>query len=164
MIYECERRQHLEVSADVAWQWMSDVRRLLRLNIFHAEVSAPRPVTQAGLAVPIRHNIAGIYRQIRLARIHTYRKYKVAWGEFQASGVDRFPHSQSFTLIPVDAAHCILVNRLRGKFVIPAARYWFMPVYRCIAPRIMDHENRQIATAVAAMQSEERDDARVSGR
>jgi hypothetical protein len=85
-------------------------------------------------------------------------------GECQASGIDRFPHSQSFTLIPVDTAHCILVNRLRGKFVIPAARYWLMPLYRCIAPRMMDHENRQIAAAIAAMQSKERGNASVSGR
>jgi hypothetical protein len=163
MIYECERRQRIDASADTVWQWMSDVRRLLRLNIFHAAVDAPHPVRQAGLVVPIRHNIAGVYRRMRLARIHTYRKYKIAWGEFQESGIDRFPHSQSFTLMPVDAAHCMLVNRLRGKVVIPAARYWLMPVYRCIAPRIMDHENRQIAAAVAAMQSEEGGDARVSG-
>ena len=44
MIYECKRRQRLDVSADVAWQWISDVRRLLRLNMFHAEVNASHPV------------------------------------------------------------------------------------------------------------------------
>ncbi len=154
MRYECERRRRIDASADVVWHWMSDVRRLLCLNLFHAEVEAPVPVEQAGAVIPIRHNIAWLYREVRLTRIHTYRKYEVGWGELQASGTDRCPHSQFFTIIPVDTHHCIVVNRLRGKFIIPGARYWFMPVYRWIAPQIMDHENRQIAAAVAALQAE----------
>ena len=80
----------------------------------------PHPVMRAGLDVPIRHNIFGLYRQVRIAHIRAYRPYFVAWGELQMHGLDRFPHSQSFTVVPIDAKRCLVVNRLRGKFVIPA--------------------------------------------
>lgn len=151
MIYECERRLQIHASAETVWQWMADVRQLLRLNIFHAAVEYAAPVRQAGIEVPIRHNVLWLYRRTRIARIRAYRTYFVAWGELQECGVDRFPHSQSFTVIPVDAQCCMVVNRLRGKFVIPGARYWFLPFYRLLAPRLLDYENRRIAAAIAAM-------------
>jgi hypothetical protein len=130
---------------------MADVRRLLRLNIFHTGVEYPEPVIQAGLQVPIRHNIFGLYRRTRIARIRAYRKYFVAWGEFQEYGTDWFPHSQSFTVVPLDAQSCLVINRLRGQFRIPGARYWFLPLYKQLAPRILDCENRRIAAAVTAI-------------
>jgi len=151
VVYECERRRRLNASADAVWRWMADVRRLLRLNIFHTAVEYPEPVMQAGLLVPIRHNICGLYRQTRIARIRAYRKYFVAWGELQEQGTDRFPHSQSFTVVPLDGQSCVVINRLRGQFYIPGARYWFLPLYRQLAPRILDHENRCIAAAVATL-------------
>jgi hypothetical protein len=151
MIYECERRLQIDAAAETVWQWMADARRLLRLNIFHAAVEYAEPVRQAGLEVPIRHNILWLYRRTRIARIRAYRPYFVAWGELQEHGVDRFPHSQSFTVVPVDAQGCMVVNRLRGKFVIPGVRYWFLPFYQLLAPRLLDYENRRIAAAIAAM-------------
>ncbi len=151
MIYTCERRLHIDAPAEVVWEWMADVRRLLRLNVFHTAVDYPEPAMQAGLEIPVRHNIFGLYRQTRIARIRAYRRYFVAWGELQPTGVDRFPHSQSFTVIPLDRQRCIVVNALRGKLNIPAVRYWFLPLYRHLAPRILEHENRQIAAAVCSM-------------
>jgi hypothetical protein len=127
---------------------MTDARRLLSLNIFHVAVTYPEPVMRVGLCVPIMHHIWGFYRQIRIARIRAYRKYFVAWGEFQKHGLDRFPHSQSFTVVPLDPQTCLVVNRLRGQFRIPGARYWFLPLYRQLAPCILDYENRRIAASV----------------
>jgi hypothetical protein len=150
VVYECERRLQINASADTVWDWMADARRLLSLNIFHVAVMYSEPVMQAGLCVPIVHHIWGLYCQTRVARIRAYRKYFVAWGELQEHGFDRFPHSQSFTVVPLDAQTCLVVNRLRGQFRIPGARYWFLPVYRQLAPRILDYENRRIATAVMA--------------
>ena len=156
MIYECERRLRVEVPIDVVWDWMSDVRRVLSLNIFHAEVDYPEPVIQAGVAVPVRHNIAWLYRQTRLAHIRIYRPYTVAWDEVQAHGIDRFPHRQSLTLESINPQACVIVNRLRGQFRlgIPGGRYWFMPIYRRLAPRVLNHENRQIAAAVGGLSSD----------
>ncbi len=154
MIYQCERRLRINASADTVWQWMADVRHLLQLNIFHTAVVFPEPVKQTGIRVPIRHNICGLYRRTRMARIRTYRKYFVAWSELQEQGTDWFPHSQSFTVVPIDGQSCMVVNHLRGKFFMPGARYWFLPFYGMLAPRLLDHENRQIALAVATMQTE----------
>jgi hypothetical protein len=153
VVYTCERRLQINASADTVWRWMADVRHLLGLNIFHTAVEYPEPVMQAGLQVPIRHNICGLYRQTRLARIRAYRKYFVAWGELQEHGTDRFPHSQSFTVVPLEAQSCLVINRLRGQFRIPGARYWFLPLYRQLAPRILDYENRRIAAAMATLDS-----------
>jgi hypothetical protein len=148
MVYECERCLQITASADTVWDWMADARRLLSLNIFHVAVAYPEPVMRAGLCVPIMHHIWGPYRQIRIARIRVHRKYFVAWGELQEHGLDRFPHSQSFTVVPLDTQTCLVVNRLRGQFRIPGARYWFLPLYRQLAPRLLDYENRCIAAAV----------------
>ena len=148
LVYECERCLQIKASADIVWDWMADARRLLSLNLFHVAVTCPEPVMQVGLCVPIMHHIWGLYRQTRIARIRAYHKYFVAWGELQEHGLDRFPHSQSFTVVPLDEQSCLVVNRLRGQFRIPGARYWFLPLYRRLAPRILDYENRCIAAAV----------------
>jgi hypothetical protein len=153
MIYECERCRRIDASAETVWQWMADVRHLLRLNIFHAAVDAPTPVMQVGVRVPIQHNVCGVYRRIRMAHIRVYRPYVVAWSELQAKGADPFPHSQMFTIVPLDAQHCLVRNRLRGKFNLLGARYWLLPFYRWLAPCILDHENRRIAAAVAAVEA-----------
>src|SRR5215510_6562638 len=157
IVYACERCLRLNASADTVWGWMADVRRLLSLNIFHVAVAYSEPVMQVGLRVPVLHHIWGLYRQTRIARIRAYRKYFVAWGELQEHGIDRFPHSQSFRVVPLDAQSCLLVNRLRGQFRIPGARYWFLPLYRQLAPRILDDENRRIAAAVAALEGEKKE-------
>jgi hypothetical protein len=151
MVYECERRLQIHASADTVWGWMTDVRRLLQLNIFHVAVESAAPVMQAGVRVPIRHNVCGLYRRTRVAHIRVYRKYFVAWGELQEGGTDRFPHSQSFTVVPIEAQSCLVINRLRGTFRLPGARYWFLPFYGWLAPRLLDYENQRIAAAVATM-------------
>ena len=149
MIYECERRLPIEAPAEAVWDWMSDLRPLLSLNPFHAHVDSPQPVNEAGQRVPIRHNVFGVYRRVRIARISAYRRFHVAWGELQECGRDWFPHSQSFTIVPVDAQRCTIVNRLRGKFSLPGARYWLLPFYHRLACRILDQENRKIAACVS---------------
>ena len=77
------------------------------------------------------------------------RPYFLAWGEFAAKEKDRFPHSQSLSVIPVDAQQCRIVNRLRGKFMLPGAPYWLHPMYRFIGPWILDDENAKIAAALS---------------
>ena len=149
MVYECERQLQIEAPAEVVWDWMSDVRRILSLNPFHVCVDSALPVNQAGQRVPVRHNVFGLYRRVRIARIRVYRPFHVAWGELQEHGRDRFPHSQSFTVLPVDAQRCRIVNRLRGKFDLPGARYWVLPFYHHLACRILDQENRKLAAHVS---------------
>ena len=49
----------------------------------------------------------------------------VAFGEYKAPevpGRDPFPHQQSFRVVPVDDASCILVNSISGRYVFPGVR------------------------------------------
>ena len=149
MIYVCERRLQIEAPAEAVWDWMSDLRRLLSLNPFHVQVDSAQPVNKAGQRVPVRHNVFGLYRRVRIARIRVYRPFHVAWGELQEHGRDWFPHSQSFTVLPVGAHRCTIVNRLRGKFPLPGARYWLLPFYHRLACRILDQENMKLAAHVS---------------
>jgi hypothetical protein len=148
MAYQWERSLLINMPADSAWEWMSDTRRLLGLNIFHRPVDYPETVTEKGIVVPVEHSFFGLFRQKRIARVHTYRRYFVAWGEFAAKGFDLFPHSQSFTVRPVDDYSCIIINRLCGRFALPGTKYWLMPFYRKIIPMILDRENHAIRNAV----------------
>lgn len=149
MVYQCERRLQIEAPAEAVWDWMADVRRLLSLNPFHVHVDSAWPINKAGQRVPVRLNVFGLYRRVRIARTRVYRPFHVAWGELQERGRDWFPHSQSFTVLPVDGQRCTIVNRLRGKFALPGARYWLLPFYHRLACRILDQENLKLATHVS---------------
>ena len=105
---------------------------------------------QKGSIIFIQHRFFGVYDQKRFARIRALCPYFIAWGEFAAQERDRFPHSQSFTIILIDEQHCRVVNRLRGKFLLPAAPYWLHPLYWFIGPWILDNENAKIAAALSA--------------
>ena len=149
MIYECERQRHITAPAHHVWVWLSVPQHVFDLNVFHRSARFPDTVLRKGSTIFIQHRFLGVYHQERFARIRALRPYFVAWGEFAARGTDRFPHSQSLTVVPIDERRCRVVNRLRGKFLLPAARYWLRPAYRFIGAWILDAENAKIAAACA---------------
>jgi hypothetical protein len=142
--------------ADEVWEWMSDARRLLKVNMFHESVEWPEPITSAGITVPVPHSFFGLYRQKRAASIHAYRKYHIGFGEYKMAeehGPDPFPHSQSFTIVPVADTSCIILNRIRGTYVFPGAKYFGERLFRRYMPVILDDDNHVLAAAVGAIES-----------
>jgi hypothetical protein len=151
---ECERILKLNVPADTVWEWMSDVRNLMQVNMFHESVEATEPVTSAGAVVVVPHNFFGVYQQRRQWHIKDYRKYFVSAGEHKCPdepGKDPFPHSQSFRIVPVDDSSCIIVNQLRGKYIFPGADLVGERLFRRYMPVILDDDNQVIGVAVGAL-------------
>jgi hypothetical protein len=156
--YTHEQLLLINKPADEVWEWMSDARRLLKVNMFHESVDWPEPITSAGVRVPVPHNFFGVYRQKRGAYVNAYRKYHIAFGEHkdkEEKGPDPFPHSQSFTIVPVDAERCIIINRIRGTYVFPGAKYFGERLFRRYMPHILDDDNHVIAAAVGAIEPTE---------
>jgi hypothetical protein len=154
MAYTHEELTLIAKPADVVWEWMSDARNLLMVNMFHESVLADEPITTAGVKVEVPHNFFGIYRQRREVHITGFRKYHIAFGEHKhpdVDGVDPFPHSQSFTVVPVDEKRCIILNRIRGTYVFPGAKYFGERLFRRYMPFILGDDNAVIAAAVGAI-------------
>ena len=147
MVYECERQRQIAAPAQCVWEWLTVPQHVFGLNVFHLMAQFPETGLQKGSTIFIQHRFLGVYTQTRFARIRALRPYFIAWGEFAAEEKDRFPHSQSLSVIPIDAQQCRIVNRLRGKFMLPGAPYWLHPIYWFVGPWILDDENARIAAA-----------------
>ena len=147
---EVERSLLLPVPAEKAWSWMTDPSlELFEVNPFHLRARCESQLLAVGSEVEIGHRL-GWREELRVARISKLSSYEIAWGETKAGGRDWFPHGQQFRLEPRGDGACRLNNRLRGTFHLPGARWWLWSWYRWILPRVLDLENRRIATGVAA--------------
>lgn len=154
MPYTHEQLLLVDKPAEDVWEWMSDARNVLKVNMFHESVESAEPITTAGVKVNVPHNFFGVYRQLRQVHITAFRKYYIAFGEHKApevAGVDPFPHSQSFTIVPVDGKRCIILNRIKGTYVFPGARYFGERLFRRYMPFILGDDNHVIAAAVGAI-------------
>lgn len=151
MVHECEQQRQITAPAQCVWEWLTVPQHLFGLNVFHRSAQFPETGLQKGSTIIIQHSFFGVYKQTRFAHIRALRPYFIAWREFAAEEKDHFPHAQSLTVIPVDAQQCRIVNRLRGKFVLPGAQYWLNPLYHFIGPWILDNENAKIAEACRGM-------------
>jgi hypothetical protein len=152
-----ETHRHLEVdkSADEVWEWLSNAGNAMTANQFHmsvdcdpADLRAPR----VGLEVPIVHEIFGS-RHVRLARITKYDDYEIAWGERLADpdAIDRFPHSEGWTVEPLGASRCVIRNRLRGRQLFPLAELIGKDLWEIMIPPILDNDLQDVALAVGAV-------------
>ena len=151
MVYECERQRQIAAPAKRVWEWLTVPQHVFGLNVFHRNAEFPEAGLHKGSIIFIQHCFFGVYHQERFARIRAVRPYFLSWGEFAARGRDCFPHSQSFTIIPIHPRQCRIVNQLRGKFVLPGAPYWLHPIYRFVGAWILDDENAKIAQACSGV-------------
>jgi hypothetical protein len=159
MALECSVCTHIKVPADEVWEWMSDVRRLLTVNLFHDAVLYDEPVMEAGPRIQVPHSFHGIGKQMRVAHVRDYRKYFIGWGETKAKeekGVDAFPHYQSFEVVPLQDDTCVVVNRLRGVFQWPGAARFGPRAFHRWSPVILQDDNANIAVAVGAIRLEDK--------
>jgi hypothetical protein len=157
--YECEVITHVKASPDTVWDWMSDVRRLLTVNLFHEDVIADEPVTGPGPRIPVPHSMFGVIKQERVVHVRDYRRYFIGFGETKARhvpGVDPFPHYQSFEVVPLQDGTCLVVNHLRGLYQFPGAKTFGERIFRRWTPVILEHDNASIAIAVGALDEAEK--------
>jgi hypothetical protein len=151
----CERLMRVEAPAEVVWTWMSDPTNLFRVNMLHAEVLTEETELRAGAVITIDHDFFGFYQQRRQAKIRDVRPGYVAFGEYKAPDVpgrDAFPHNQSFQVVPLDEASCILVNRISGRYVFPGSRLRGERLFRRYMPTLLDDDNQVIAVGCGAME------------
>jgi ligand-binding SRPBCC domain-containing protein len=150
----CERMMRVDAPADVVWQWMCDPRNLFRVNMLHAEVATEETELRPGMTITIDHDFFGFYQQRRQAKIREVRRYFVAFGEHKVPeepGRDPFPHTQSFRVVPVDDASCILVNRISGRYVFPGSGVVGERLFRRYMPALLDDDNQVVAVGCGAM-------------
>jgi hypothetical protein len=159
MAYACSVTTHIPLPADEVWAWMSDVRNVLSVNMFHEAVLWDEPVLEAGPRIPVPHSMFGTGKQRRVAHVRDYRKYFIGFGETKAKdepGVDAFPHYQSFELVPLHDDTCVLVNRLRGVFQWPGADRFGEKIFYRWSPVILKDDNFNIQVAVGAAKLEDK--------
>jgi hypothetical protein len=138
---------------------MSDLRRLLMVNVFHEEVILDHMVTEPGPRIPVPHSFFGVYKQKRVVHIRDYRRYFVGFGETKSReepGTDPFPHYQSFEVVPLQNGTCLVVNYLRGVYQFPGAKYFGERIFRRWMPVILGEDNANIAIGVGAMRPEDK--------
>lgn len=127
--------RELPFARERVWRWMLDhPAELLALDPFHARVEAPPLPLERGVRIPIDHEFPFGYRERRDARINALRPYVIGFGEVRNRGYDAFPHSYRFKLGEAEPNRTILCFDIRGRFRLPAARFWLVPVFDQIAP------------------------------
>lgn len=154
----CERMLRVDAPADAVWEWMSDPRNLFSVNMLHAEVVTDETELRAGAVVTIQHDFFGFYQQERQAKVRELRRYFVAFGEFKTPdtpGRDPFPHNQSFQVVPVDDASCIVVNRITGRYVFPGSGLLGERLFRRYMPALLDDDNQVLAVGCGALPANE---------
>jgi hypothetical protein len=159
MAYECSVCTHIKLPAEEVWEWMSDVRNVLSVNMFHDAVLCDEPVRAAGPRIAVPHSMFGTGKQLRVAHVRDYRKYFIGFGETKAKeepGVDAFPHYQSFELGPLQDDTCVVVNRLRGVFQWPGADRFGERIFNRWTPVILADDNFNIAVAVGAAELDDK--------
>jgi ligand-binding SRPBCC domain-containing protein len=151
----CERLMRVDAPADVVWKWMAQPHNLFSVNMLHAEVLTDEAELREGAVITIDHDFFGAYQQRRHAKIREVRPYFVAFGEYKSPevpGRDPFPHNQSFQLIPVDDASCIIVNRITGRYVFPGSGLVGERLFQRYMPAILDDDNQVVAVGCGAME------------
>jgi ligand-binding SRPBCC domain-containing protein len=151
----CERMMRVDAPADVVWDWMSEPHNLFSVNMLHAEVDTEETELRAGAVITIDHDFFGFYQQRRQAKIREVRPHFVAFGEYKAPevpGRDPFPHNQSFQVVPVDEASCIVVNRISGRYVFPGSGLLGERLFRRYMPALLDDDNQVVAVGCGAME------------
>lgn len=157
--YETRVITRIDAPVDAVWEWMSDARNVLRVNIFHEGVEWDEPVTEAGPRIPVPHNYFGLFDQQRVAHVRDHRKYFIGFGETKSRdepGVDPFPHYQSFEIAPLADGTCVLINSMRGVYQFPgASRFGERIFHRWIPPILLD-DNANVAIALGAMDPQDK--------
>jgi hypothetical protein len=154
--FETQRQLEVNKSADEVWEWLSNVGNAMTINQFHVAIDCdPADVRdpKVGLDVPIVHEIFGA-RHIRLGKITKFEDYEIAWGERlpDPNAVDRFPHSEGWTVESIGKGRCLLRNRLRGRHLFPLNELIGKELWDAMIPSVLDNDLQDVAFAVGAVE------------
>lgn len=133
------------------WEWMiTHPCELLQVDSLHARVEPPELPLAKGDRILVHHEFPLGYRERRYAQINRLEPYVIGFGELVEEGrFDYFPHSYRFSVAELDAGTCIVGFDLRGRFRIPAARWWWMPIFRQLAPGRLEAALRRLERSLA---------------
>ncbi len=133
---DLERFRKIGFPREAVWEWMlGHPCELLSIDPLHARVEVPGLPLEKGDRILIHHEFPLGYRERRYAQINKIEPYVIGFGELTEEGrFDYFPHSYRFSVADLDSESCVVGFHLRGRFRFPAARWWWMPWFRQIAP------------------------------
>jgi hypothetical protein len=157
--FETDHQLEVDKSADEVWEWLSSIGNAMTINQFHlaldcdpADLRNPR----VGLEVPIVHEIFGS-RHVRLARVTKYGDYEIAWGERlpDPDAIDRFPHSEGWTVAPLGKDRCLIRNHLRGRHLFPLSDVIGKLLWDTMMPVTLHNDLQDVALAIGAVERKE---------
>jgi hypothetical protein len=157
--FETRRELQLNVSADEAWEWLSNISNAMTVNQFHVGLdcdSADVRDPSVGLDVPIVHEIYG-KRHVRLGKITQYGDYEIAWGERlpDPNVKDPFPHSEGWKVESLGPSSCLLRNRIRGRPMYPLVDIIGKDLWDLRMPLILDNDLQDVAFTLGAIERKE---------
>lgn len=126
----------LEVPVVVAWNWLSNLERLVTANLFHQATRFEGEQRQGvGTKVWLEHGLKFGPTLPCLARVtHWEEQKRLGWVEIDpAHPKGLFPHSQQFRLEVMGETHTLLIDELRGSLNLNVggrlldnafAKYW----------------------------------------
>jgi hypothetical protein len=132
---DCWATLGLPLSARSVWGQIRDFARYSRQDIFHAEPMVEGGIARQGARIRLSHRYVGL-RFERVGRILWWREgVGYAFSDLSRRGPRvGFPHVFAFRIEPVDAGHCRLHVRVRGRWTARAvprfvARLWLRWVF-----------------------------------
>lgn len=121
MIHTIEKVR-LEVPLAVAWEWLSDLERLVTVNEFHVSARFENEQRSGvGMRLMVNHRFGVGPLLPRLTRVtHWEAQKRIGWVEIDpANPKFSFPHSQQFYLETSGENATLLTNELRGSLNSP---------------------------------------------
>ncbi|WP_437677368.1 SRPBCC family protein [Sorangium sp. So ce131] len=117
MLY-IQESTRIEAPIEVAWAWLSDLERLMRVNDFHVAMRFETDQRRGkGTRVFIDHSFFGSAPEPRVARVtHWEEGAGIGWVETAIKDPkSNFPHSSQYRLKPLPDGATLLTDELRGS-------------------------------------------------
>jgi hypothetical protein len=143
MIHVIEKVE-LDVPVATAWEWLSDLERLVTVNEFHVTArfeTEQRSGVGARMIVNHKFGYGPIFP--RLTRItHWEAPKRIGWVEIDPAHPKlSFPHSQQFRLEPLPDDTTLLINELRGSLNSPVGNTLAdATAQKMLVARVVRHE------------------------
>ncbi|XXY46489.1 SRPBCC family protein [Sorangium sp. So ce269] len=112
----------VEAPIEIAWAWISDLERLMKVNEFHVSMRFETEQRRGkGTCAHIVHSFFGSAPEVRGARVtHWEEGAGIGWVETDLKEPrGNFPHSSQYRLKPLPDGATLLSDELRGSLNLP---------------------------------------------